>query len=115
MILFGVNVGCNLQMNCTPFVRQYSLLFRNGVLLYVNMKQLGLVCRVRVKRKYNSYKDEVGKVAPNLLERHFKTNRLIRKGGHRCSCVQSKRPETLSISNPDWFNNEVIGYNLSPV
>ena len=47
------------------------------MLLYVNMKQLELVCRVRVKRKYNSYKDEVGKVAPNLLERHFKTNRLI--------------------------------------
>lgn len=43
------------------------------------MKQLGLVCRVRAKRKYNSYKGEVGKVAPNLLERHFKTNQPNRK------------------------------------
>lgn len=34
------------------------------------MKLLGLVCRVRMK-KYRSYKGEVGKIAPNLLERNF--------------------------------------------
>ena len=34
------------------------------------MKELGLVCRVRVKR-YRSYKGEVGKIAPNLLNRNF--------------------------------------------
>lgn len=34
------------------------------------MKELGLVCRVRMK-KYRSYKGEVGKVADNLLERDF--------------------------------------------
>ena len=31
------------------------------------MKELGLVCRVRIK-KYRSYKGEVGKIAPNLLK-----------------------------------------------
>ena len=34
------------------------------------MKELGLVCCVRVK-KYRSYKGEVGKIAPNLLNRNF--------------------------------------------
>ena len=34
------------------------------------MKELGLVCRVRIK-KYRSYKGEVGKLAPNLLNRNF--------------------------------------------
>ena len=34
------------------------------------MKQLGVVCMVRMK-KYRSYKGEVGKIAPNLLERDF--------------------------------------------
>lgn len=34
------------------------------------MKELGLVCRVRMK-KYRSYKGEVGKVADNLPERDF--------------------------------------------
>ena len=34
------------------------------------MKELGLVCRVRMK-KYHSYKGEVGRIAPNLLNRDF--------------------------------------------
>ncbi len=35
------------------------------------MKQLGIACLVRMKR-YKSYKGEVGKIAPNLLEQDFK-------------------------------------------
>ena len=38
------------------------------------MKELGLVCRVRMK-KYRSYKGEVGKIAPNLLNRNFATEK----------------------------------------
>ena len=34
------------------------------------MKELGLVCRVRMK-KYRSYKGKVGKISPNLLNRDF--------------------------------------------
>ena len=34
------------------------------------MRRLGLVCRVRAK-KYHSYKGEVGKIAPDLLNRNF--------------------------------------------
>ena len=34
------------------------------------MRELGLVCRVRMK-KYRSYKGEIGKIAPNLLNRDF--------------------------------------------
>lgn len=34
------------------------------------MRELGLVCRVRMK-KYRSYKGEVGKITPNLLNRDF--------------------------------------------
>ena len=38
------------------------------------MKELGLVCRVRMK-KYRSYKGEVGKIVPNLLNRDFRGKR----------------------------------------
>ena len=34
------------------------------------MKELGLVCRVKIK-KYRSYKGKVGKTTPNLLNRNF--------------------------------------------
>lgn len=42
------------------------------------MKELGLVCRVRMK-KYKSYKGEVGKVAENLLNRDFTAKKPNRK------------------------------------
>ena len=42
------------------------------------MKELGLVCRVRIK-KYRSYKGEVGKIAPNLLNRDFRAEKPNQK------------------------------------
>ncbi|RGQ32770.1 IS3 family transposase, partial [[Clostridium] leptum] len=42
------------------------------------MKELGLVCRVRTKR-YRSYKGEVGKIAPNLLNRNFHADKPNQK------------------------------------
>lgn len=42
------------------------------------MKQLGLVCHVRMK-KYRSYKGEVGRIAPNLLERNFEAEKPNQK------------------------------------
>ncbi|SCM82960.1 Integrase core domain protein [uncultured Sporomusa sp.] len=42
------------------------------------MKQLGLFCRVRMK-KYNSYRGEVGKTAPNILERNFEADKPNQK------------------------------------
>ena len=42
------------------------------------MKELGLVCRVRMK-KYRSYKGEVDKIAPNLLNRDFHADKPNQK------------------------------------
>ena len=42
------------------------------------MKELGLVCRVRMK-KYRSYKGETGKIAPNLLNRDFHADKPNQK------------------------------------
>ena len=42
------------------------------------MKELDLVCRVRMK-KYRSYKGDVGKIAPNLMNRDFHADRPNQK------------------------------------
>lgn len=42
------------------------------------MKQLGLFCRVRMKR-YNSYRGEVGRIAPNILKRNFEADKPNQK------------------------------------
>lgn len=42
------------------------------------MKELGLLCRVRMK-KYRSYRGEVGKIASNLLQRNFEAEKPNQK------------------------------------
>ncbi len=42
------------------------------------MRDLKLICRVRMK-KYHSYKGEIGKIAPNLLERKFEAEKPNQK------------------------------------
>ena len=44
--------------------------YHNHKLVMKLMKQMGVSSKVRMK-KYHSYKGEVGKIAPNLLERDF--------------------------------------------
>ena len=51
------------------------------------MKELGLVCRVRMK-KYRSYKGEVGKIAPNLLNRDFRAEKPNQKWVTEAICCE---------------------------
>ena len=50
----------------------------NGKTVRRLMKEAGIKCEVRMK-KYKSYKGDVGKIAPNLLERNFVANQPHRK------------------------------------
>ena len=76
------------------------------------MKQLGLVCYVRERRKCNSYKDEVGKVAPNLLEHHFKTNEPNRKWDTDVTEFKVNDQKLYLSPIIELFNKEVANYNL---
>ena len=50
----------------------------NGKTVRRLMAEAGIKCQVRMK-KYRSYKGEVGKIAPNLLERDFKVDEPYKK------------------------------------
>ena len=55
--------------------RGYSI---NHKLVQKLMKKNGLKCEIR-RKKYKSYKGEIGKVAPNILKRDFKSNEPLKK------------------------------------
>lgn len=42
------------------------------------MNEIGLKCMVRLK-KYRSYKGNVGKIAPNILQQDFKADKMNQK------------------------------------
>ena len=76
------------------------------------MKEPGLVCRVRMK-KYGSYKGEIGKIAPNLLNQDFHADKPNQKWVTDVTefKVLGKRIYLSPIL--DLFNGEVISYSLS--
>ena len=62
------------------------------------MKELGLACRVRIK-KYRSYKGEVGKIAPNLLKPELLCGKAKPEMGDRRNRVQLVWTEDVSLAH----------------
>ena len=79
------------------------------------MKVLGLVARIRRKRKYSSYQGEIGKKAENLIQRQFEAAKPMEK------CYTDVTEFAIPASahklylSPvlDGFNSEIIAFNLS--
>ncbi len=76
------------------------------------MREMGIFCRVRMK-KYNSYRGEVGKAAPNLWERDFKADKPNQKWVTDVTEVALFGTKLYLSPIIDLFNGEVIAYNLS--
>ena len=76
------------------------------------MKLLGLKCMVRIK-KYRSYKGEIGKVAPNLIQRDFTATAPNQKW--TTDITEFSLFGTKIYLSPilDMYNSEIISYNIS--
>ena len=76
------------------------------------MKELQLVCKVK-RKKYKSFKGEIGKIAPNILQRQFKATKPFEK--LVTDVTEFKIAETKVYLSPvmDLFNREIISYSIS--
>ena len=79
------------------------------------MKVLGLSARIRRKRKYSSYKGEIGKKADNLIQRQFEASRPMEKCYTDVTEFAIPNSTQKLYLSPvlDDFNSEIIAYNLS--
>lgn len=75
------------------------------------MKEAGIVCTVRMK-KYRSYKGEVGKVAPNLLSRAFKTDMPLTKLVTDVTEFSLFGQKLYLSPVLDLYNGEILCYTL---
>lgn len=90
--------------------------------LYVNhkkvqrlMTELGLKARIRAKRRYNSYKGEIGKKADNLIKRQFKATQPLQKCYTDVTEFSIPASDQKLYLSPvlDGYNSDIIAYNLS--
>ena len=76
------------------------------------MKSMGLKCQIR-KVKYRSYKGEVGRIAPNVLDRNFTATRPNQKWVTDVTQISIKQVKLYLSPILDLFNGEIISYNIS--
>ena len=76
------------------------------------MKDLGLKCQVRIK-KYRSYKGEIGKVAPNLINRNFQADAPNQKWTTDITEFSLFGRKLYLSPILDMFNGEIVSYNIS--
>ena len=76
------------------------------------MKELGLVCRVRMK-KYRSYKGEVGKVADNLLDRDFHAEKPNQKWATDVTELRLFGQKLYLSPIMDLCSGDIVTYTLS--
>ena len=76
------------------------------------MKQAHLTCMLR-KKKYRSYRGEVGKIAHNLLNRDFKAVRPNSKWTTDITEFKLLGQKLYLSPILDLFNGEIISYTLS--
>lgn len=76
------------------------------------MKELHLKCLVRNK-KYRSYRGEIGKIAPNIIQRNFKAEEPNQKW--TTDITEFSLFGTKIYLSPilDMYNGEIVSYNIS--
>ena len=76
------------------------------------MRELNLVCRVRMK-KYRSYRGEVGTAAPNLLERDFRAQRPNEKWATDVTEFSLFGQKLYLSPILDLCHGELVSYSIS--
>lgn len=76
------------------------------------MRKMDIFCRVRMK-KYNSFREEVGKIVPNLLEQDFKADKPYQKWVTYVTEFSLFGIKLYLSPIIDLFNGEVVSYTLS--
>lgn len=78
------------------------------------MRQEGRTCQVRRRKKYKSYRGEIGKAAPNVLARNFDATQPSKKWVTDVTEFYVLGQKQYLSPVIDLFNREVISYELAP-
>ncbi|GAA1609147.1 hypothetical protein GCM10009804_75550 [Kribbella hippodromi] len=77
------------------------------------MRRLGLVCLVRRRRRYNSFKGQVGKTAQNLLARNFTATAPNRKWVTDVTEFGIAGRKLYLSPVMDLFDRQIVAYSVS--
>lgn len=94
----------------TLAIRQHGIIVNHKTVLRI-MKELGIKSLVKIK-KYKSYKGELGKIAPNLLQRDFYAAKPNQKWVTDVTEFGLAGKKLYLSPIMDLYNGEIISYTL---
>ena len=110
--IFGENKGLYGYRRITDELHNRGIKINHKTVQRL-MKILGLKSIVRPKRRYSSYKGEIGKIAENLLKRDFQAENPNQKWVTDVTEFKVCNEKLYFSPIIDLFNGEVVSYNLS--
>lgn len=109
--IFHQNKGRYGYRRITLDLRNRGVVLNHKTVLKL-MKTLGLECKVRMK-KYRSYKGEIGKIAPNILNRDFQAIKPNQKWATDITEFSLFGLKSYLSPIIDLYNGEIISYNIT--
>ncbi|WP_427846294.1 IS3 family transposase [Desulfosporosinus lacus] len=109
--IFTDNKGRYGYRRITAELKKKGLVINHKTVMRL-MKELNLHCFVRIK-KYNSYRGDVGKVAPNLLNREFQAAKPNEKWVTDITEFHLYGQKIYLSPILDLYNGEIISYDIS--
>lgn len=76
------------------------------------MREEGCICKIR-RKKYNSYKGSVGKIAKNILNRKFATDTPLTKLVTDITEFKVAGHKAYLSPVMDLYNNEIVAFSIS--
>ncbi len=109
--IYDVHKGRYGYRRITTELRKIGMIINHKTVLKL-MNNLGLKSLIR-RKKYNSYKGEEGKIAPNILQRKFKAEKPNEKWVTDITEFKVKDKKLYLSPILDLYNHEIISYELS--
>jgi putative transposase len=78
------------------------------------MRVLGLVCPVRRKKRVTTYRGDVGRTAPNLLNREFRASQPNQKWVTDLTEVRLGEAKRYLSPVMDLYDRQIIAYTIGP-
>lgn len=99
--------------------RQVQIILRNEQGLAISgktvlrlMREEGCICKIR-RRRYNSYKGEVGKAAKNILDRAFRADAPLEKLVTDVTEFRVAGEKAYLSPVMDLYNNEILAWSIT--
>lgn len=92
-------------------LKRYGMAINHKAVLRL-MEEMKLRSLIRVK-KYRSYRGDIGKIAPNILNRDFKADRPYQKWATDVTEFKVKGRKLYLSPIIDLFNQEIISYEIT--